>query len=174
MECVQTQHNLSRTFIETRLDGYVVTSDVSLCILKKHVLTLWMLDGFSTFTLWKVQGNDKKILSHWSLFDFNGIVLPKMLLISFQTCMTSVKHKRSWWQNLNFWMNYPFNSCHVWFVDKYKSKLTQFHFNSQGKQSKVLNPSFTSPKLMVTCGKCWCVLFCCCEWIYTVISKLAG
>lgn len=45
-------------------------------------------------------------------------------------------------------MNYPFNSCHVWFVDKYKSKLTQFHSNSQGKHSEVLNPSFTPPMLM--------------------------
>lgn len=72
MECVQTQHNLSRAFIETRLDGYVVTSDVSLCILNKHVLTLWMLDGFITFTLQKVQGNIKKNyipLSIWLQWD---------------------------------------------------------------------------------------------------------
>lgn len=37
MECIQTQHNFSRASIETRLDGYVLTSDVSLCNLNKHV-----------------------------------------------------------------------------------------------------------------------------------------
>lgn len=39
MECIQTQHNFSRASIETRLDGYVVTSDVILCILNKYVLS---------------------------------------------------------------------------------------------------------------------------------------
>ncbi len=33
------QHNFSRASIETRLDGYVVTSDVILCILSKYILS---------------------------------------------------------------------------------------------------------------------------------------